>query len=219
MGGALWIGSVHSVFRQSIFWLVWLQCKISEMVFIVPNFCMKLESHKVRKGVEPNFFWKSIDRSVGLKKSQIFPRYEVLVVWQKSNPFMCTFLLECKSTNDLSTFHKTKCFGKIWFLSYGSKTSRSTRMQGSLNYDILQKSCVVKLVFCRSSIFIQPSQLGVVRHAKRDSKQQVSCISRTSWIMTLILCMKWGIHKYIYLIQSSIWVWSGTTEHTKSNSK
>ena len=53
-------------------------------------------------------------------------------------------------------------------------------------------------------VFLQLCQLFhliVVSHAQSYSKQ-LSHFSRMSWVMRVIFCMRLGIHKYIYLIQS-----------------
>ena len=46
------------------------------------------------------------------------------------------YICFCFGTKVLMVFElfaKTTCLGKIWFLSYGPKTSKPIRMQGSLN--------------------------------------------------------------------------------------
>ena len=46
-----------------------------------------------------------------------------------------------------------------------------------------------------SYIFIQSFQVGVVRHAQSNSKQEISYMSRLSLGMKLIFCMWLGIDK------------------------
>ena len=59
------------------------------------------------------------------------------------------------------------------------------------------------LGICRSYTFIQSFQVGGVRHAQSDSKQRVSYIRKVNLGIELIFWMWLGIHKCIYLIQSS----------------
>ena len=88
--------------------------------------------HKVRK-VKDLSFWKKFRIFYGFGKSLI--HLDILFYFSTKVPMV--FWL----------FTKTRCLGKIWFLSYCPKTSRQIKMQDSLCYNISQTIGGMKLKF------------------------------------------------------------------------
>ena len=88
-------------------------------------FYMKLYSHEVRKVMKPDFWEKkkkkkSPDESVGPKSSKNDPKMRFCWFWQKSNSFICAFLLKYESTNGL--FSAKNCMsGKNLVLEFWLK--------------------------------------------------------------------------------------------------
>ena len=111
-------------FVHSMYWLVWLQCKISEIVHHCSTFCMKLD----RKVMEPNFWKKALTGHWGSRSLKYYP--EMKFSGFKKNPIHSRvhFYLIVKSLMIFHLFIKTSCLGKILFLNYGSKTSRPSKM-------------------------------------------------------------------------------------------
>ena len=57
---------------------------------------------------------------------------------------------------------------------------------------------------------------GSGQACQSDSKQRIIFIWRIIWDMTLIFCMWWGMHKFIWF-SPFIWVWSGSPGRDKNN--
>ena len=111
-------------------------------VFVFPSFLFfwfffhKVGHHQSKKS---DGFWFSKKIQTGsevLKSPKNDPKIRFLWFWQKSYPFRYAFLLHYESANGLSTFGMTTCLGRIWYLSYGPKTSRPIRMQDVFNSQI-----------------------------------------------------------------------------------
>ena len=68
-------------------------------------------------------------------ESSLSPKNEVSKVLAKilSTQIYMLFWFNKKVPKVFSHFARTTCLEKIWFLSYGPKTSRPIRMQDSLN--------------------------------------------------------------------------------------
>ena len=80
------------------------QPKISELAsqfFLI--FCIKLDSHKVRKVTKPNFWKNVLTGRNGSKSCQNGLKMSFLEFWQKSKPIICPFLREYESSYDRPT--------------------------------------------------------------------------------------------------------------------
>ena len=107
---------------------------------------------------------KHLGKSGGLKNENFWPR---------SNPFICTFLLQYEVNIGLLTFCQNHMFGKNLFLKCGPKTSRP--MWNSSNCNISQTSWGMKLRFCKwldihGSSKYESVHVGMVRNAWPSQK-------------------------------------------------
>ena len=128
---------------------------------------MKLDSLKVLKMMEPNF-WKIVQPVRRAQKSQKCTKNEVLgEFWRKSHPFICIFFY---LNTKLLTFFENCISGKNLVFELWTKNSRPNRMQDYFDCNISQTSSCVRLNFCvwlnvsRSNKFIQLIQVGVVEN-------------------------------------------------------
>ena len=160
-----------------------LQCKTSGSSVFFLIFFHNVRNHRVRVPVSDGsqFLKKGSNGLGGARKFQKWPQQEVFRVLTKIFFIrMCFFYFNMQVPMVFWLFAKTTCLGKIWFFSYGSKTSRPLRMQNSLNYNISKMSWGMKLNFCSKWLDIHGSDnwvgcfkwvwSGSSRNAQSDEK-------------------------------------------------
>ena len=119
-----------------------LQCKISRSSVCFYFFFRKVRYHKVTN----SSFWKQIQMG---SKSSKSPKNGPKISFLGSHiHFYIRFCFSKKFLMVFQLFVKRRCLGKILFLVYGPKTSRSIRTQDSYNCNISQISWGIKLNFC-----------------------------------------------------------------------
>ena len=101
-------------------------------------FCIKLDSHKVRKATKPNFWKNVLTGRDGSKSRQNGLKMRFLEFWQKSNPIICPFLREYESNYDGPTsLQKSHVWKKC-----GSWVRTPKQSEYLLNYNVSQTSFV-----------------------------------------------------------------------------
>ena len=99
------------------------RCPMNLALSVRPSVCNSRSQNWLIK-----FFWfflHEVSHKVNVRRIQKVPKMK----WRFCGfdkhliySYMCV-LLEFESTSGCLTFYKTACLGKIWFLSYSSKTS------------------------------------------------------------------------------------------------